>query len=372
MSTTSATPSSPTIPANAETYRPTPRPTRRRSRRPSRRSARRLDAIPEERRWLVTSEGAFCYLARDFGLKELYLWPINADQQGTPQQVRKVIDAVRENDIPVVFSESTVSADPAQQVARETGARLWRRALCRLAERAGRPGADLSRSAARDLRDHRQGPRASDAMPMACSRSSNARREPRRSAASPSRGVTVTYRNGHTALRDASFEIPDRHHRRAGRRQRLRQVDPVQGDHGLRAARQGRRSRSSGGRSRAALKSNLVAYVPQSEEVDWNFPVLVEDVVMMGRYGHMGLLRIPKAADRAAVDVGAGARRHGRLPQAPDRRTVRRPEQARLPGPRAGAGRPRDPARRAVHRRRPQHRGHHHRTCCATCATRGG
>ena len=82
-----------------------------------------LAAIPEERRWLVTSEGAFSYLARDFGLKELYLWPINADQQGTPQQVRKVIDAVRANHIPAVFSESTVSPDPAQQVARETGAK---------------------------------------------------------------------------------------------------------------------------------------------------------------------------------------------------------------------------------------------------------
>lgn len=82
-----------------------------------------LDAIPQERRWLVTSEGAFSYLARDFGLRELYLWPINADGQGTPQQVRKVVDAVKANAIPVVFSESTVSADPAQQVARETGAK---------------------------------------------------------------------------------------------------------------------------------------------------------------------------------------------------------------------------------------------------------
>ena len=81
-----------------------------------------ISAVPEERRWLVTSEGAFSYLARDFGLKELYLWPINADQQGTPQQVRKVIDAVRANQIPAIFSESTVSPDPAQQVARETGA----------------------------------------------------------------------------------------------------------------------------------------------------------------------------------------------------------------------------------------------------------
>lgn len=82
-----------------------------------------LAKVPEDKRWLVSSEGAFSYLARDFGLKELYLWPINADQQGTPQQVRKVIDAVRENGITVVFSESTISSAPAEQVARETGAK---------------------------------------------------------------------------------------------------------------------------------------------------------------------------------------------------------------------------------------------------------
>ena len=52
---------------------------------------------------------------------------------------------------------------------------------------------------------------------------------------------------------------------------------------------------------KSALKAGIVAYVPQAEEVDWTFPVLVEDVVMMGRYGHMGLLRIPKAADHTAV-----------------------------------------------------------------------
>jgi manganese/iron transport system substrate-binding protein len=82
-----------------------------------------LALIPENQRTLVTSEGAFSYLCRDYGLKELYLWPINADAQGTPQQVRAVIDAVRANQIPVVFSESTVSPRPARQVARETGAR---------------------------------------------------------------------------------------------------------------------------------------------------------------------------------------------------------------------------------------------------------
>ncbi len=78
--------------------------------------------IPQDQRWLVTCEGAFSYLARDMGLQELYLWPMNADQTGTPQQVRKVIDGVRDNDIPVVFCESTVNTAPAEQVARETGA----------------------------------------------------------------------------------------------------------------------------------------------------------------------------------------------------------------------------------------------------------
>jgi manganese/iron transport system substrate-binding protein len=82
-----------------------------------------IETISENRRWLATSEGAFSYLARDFGLKELYLWPINADQQGTPQQVRAVIDAVRKHKIPSVFSESTISPAPAKQVARETGAK---------------------------------------------------------------------------------------------------------------------------------------------------------------------------------------------------------------------------------------------------------
>ncbi len=83
----------------------------------------RLATIPENHRWLATSEGAFSYLCDYYGLKQLYLWPINADAQGTPQQVRHVIDVVRENQIPVVFSESTVSDKPARQVAQETGVR---------------------------------------------------------------------------------------------------------------------------------------------------------------------------------------------------------------------------------------------------------
>ncbi|MBU3029497.1 metal ABC transporter substrate-binding protein [Paracoccus marinaquae] len=87
---------------------------------PLREAARTL---PEPRRWLVTSEGAFSYLARDFGLNELFLWPINADAQGTPQQVRHVIDTIRVTGAPAVFSESTVSDRPARRIAAETGAR---------------------------------------------------------------------------------------------------------------------------------------------------------------------------------------------------------------------------------------------------------
>jgi manganese/iron transport system substrate-binding protein len=84
---------------------------------------KRLATIPDSQRWIVTSEGAFSYLARDYNLRELYLWPINADEQGTPKQVRRVIDEVRKNKIPVVFSESTISDKPARQVAKETGAK---------------------------------------------------------------------------------------------------------------------------------------------------------------------------------------------------------------------------------------------------------
>lgn len=82
-----------------------------------------LEKIPAEKRWLVTSEGAFSYLIRNYGMKELYLWPVNADQEGTPQQVRKVVDTVRASQIPVVFSESTISDKAMLQVAKETGAR---------------------------------------------------------------------------------------------------------------------------------------------------------------------------------------------------------------------------------------------------------
>jgi len=80
----------------------------------------KIDEVNKKERWLVTSEGAFSYLARDLKLNELYIWPINADQQGSPKQVKEVIDSINENGIKVIFSESTISPKPAQQIARET------------------------------------------------------------------------------------------------------------------------------------------------------------------------------------------------------------------------------------------------------------
>lgn len=85
---------------------------------------KKLEITPAEQRWLVSCEGAFSYLIRNYGFKELYLWPVNADQEGTPQQVQKVVDTVRANHIPVVFSESTISDKAMRQVAKETGARF--------------------------------------------------------------------------------------------------------------------------------------------------------------------------------------------------------------------------------------------------------
>ncbi|ANG91951.1 iron/manganese ABC transporter ATP-binding protein SitB [Enterobacteriaceae bacterium 155047] len=111
--------------------------------------------------------------------------------------------------------------------------------------------------------------------------------------------VTVTYRNGHTALRDASFSVP------GGSIAALVGVNGS-GKSTLFKAVMGF-VRASGSISilgmppSLALRKNLVAYVPQSEEVDWSFPVLVEDVVMMGRYGHMGFMRRPKEHDRRIV-----------------------------------------------------------------------
>ncbi len=129
--------------------------------------------------------------------------------------------------------------------------------------------------------------------------------------------VTVTYRNGHTALRDTSFGIPK------GTITALVGVNGA-GKSTLFKAIMGFVPAAKGDIEvlglpvRKALKQNLIAYVPQAEEVDWSFPVLVEDVVMMGRYGHMNFMRIPRAADHEAVTqslnrVGMAEFRHRQI-----------------------------------------------------------
>ncbi|MDV8000952.1 metal ABC transporter substrate-binding protein [Rhodococcus sp. IEGM 1408] len=83
-----------------------------------------IATVPEQRRVLVTCEGAFSYLARDLGLEEFYLWPVNSENQGLPRQVSELIDEVRDREIPALFCESTVSGAAMEQVAAETGSRL--------------------------------------------------------------------------------------------------------------------------------------------------------------------------------------------------------------------------------------------------------
>lgn len=83
-----------------------------------------LEQVSTNQRYLVSCEGAFSYLARDYNMKEIYMWPINAEQQFTPKQVQSVIKQVKANDVPTIFCESTVSDEGQKQVAKTTGARF--------------------------------------------------------------------------------------------------------------------------------------------------------------------------------------------------------------------------------------------------------
>ncbi len=83
-----------------------------------------LASVPEAQRYLVSCEGAFSYLARDYNLKEIYIWPINAEQQSTPQQIKAVIEQVQANQVPTVFCESTINSEAQQEIAKATGARF--------------------------------------------------------------------------------------------------------------------------------------------------------------------------------------------------------------------------------------------------------
>lgn len=111
-------------PANATTYSANAKTYSEQIRAIDEKLKQAIAAIPADKRYIVSCEGAFSYIARDYGLKEVYLWAVNAEQQSTPKQVEKVINTVKANQIPAVFCESTVSNEAQLQVAKETGAKF--------------------------------------------------------------------------------------------------------------------------------------------------------------------------------------------------------------------------------------------------------
>ena len=111
-------------PDNAETYNANAAAYSEKLRAIDEQLRRDLAQIPENQRYLVSCEGAFSYLARDYGMKEIYMWPINADRQSTPKQVRTVIEKVKASDVPTIFCETTVSDEAQKQVAKTTGTRF--------------------------------------------------------------------------------------------------------------------------------------------------------------------------------------------------------------------------------------------------------
>ena len=111
-------------PANAATYDANAKVYSQQIREIDTKLKRAIAAVPPDKRYIVSCEGAFSYIARDYGLKEVYIWAVNAEQLATPKKVEKVINTVRANQIPAVFCESTVSNEAQLQVAKETGAKF--------------------------------------------------------------------------------------------------------------------------------------------------------------------------------------------------------------------------------------------------------
>ncbi len=110
--------------ANAETYNTNAKAYSQKIKEVDERLRKAVSVVPADKRYMVSCEGAFSYVTRDYGLKEAYLWAVNSEQQATPKQLEKVIDIVKKNKIPVVFCESTVNDGAQRQVARESGARF--------------------------------------------------------------------------------------------------------------------------------------------------------------------------------------------------------------------------------------------------------
>ncbi|MEH1802281.1 MAG: metal ABC transporter substrate-binding protein [Nostoc sp.] len=110
--------------ANAETYNTNAKAYSQKIKDVDEKLRKAVSVVPADKRYMVSCEGAFSYVTRDYGLKEAYLWAVNSEQQATPKQLEKVIDIVKKNKIPVVFCESTVNDGAQRQVARESGARF--------------------------------------------------------------------------------------------------------------------------------------------------------------------------------------------------------------------------------------------------------
>ena len=153
---------------------------------------------------------------------------------------------------------------------------------------------------------------------------------------------------------------------RPGRHERLRQVDAVQGDHGHGQARRRHASASTARTPAQARKAGGIGYVPQSEDVDWAFPLSVRDVVMMGRYGHMGCTRRPAQGRPRRRRRGAGTGRAHRARRPADRAALRRAEEARVRRPRHRPGRHHPAAGRAVRRASTSVPRPPSRACCAS------
>ncbi|MEH2165271.1 MAG: metal ABC transporter substrate-binding protein [Nostoc sp.] len=110
--------------ANAETYNTNAKAYSQKIKEVDEKLRKSVSVVPADKRYMVSCEGAFSYVTRDYSLKEAYLWAVNSEQQATPKQLEKVIDIVKKNKIPVVFCESTVNDGAQRQVARESGARF--------------------------------------------------------------------------------------------------------------------------------------------------------------------------------------------------------------------------------------------------------
>ncbi|KYC35741.1 iron-binding protein [Scytonema hofmannii PCC 7110] len=111
-------------PANTNTYNANAKTYSQKIRDIDQKLRKEMSVVSQDKRYMVSCEGAFSYITRDYGLKEVYLWAVNSEQQATPKQVEKVINKVKANQIPVIFCESTVSDKAQRQVARETGAKF--------------------------------------------------------------------------------------------------------------------------------------------------------------------------------------------------------------------------------------------------------